>query len=102
MTLPKISETLWYVATFDDQCVALLSFSAAALNGFCQTVIIQCTSTVSDQKVKPTNEIKTVIPLLDGIDIQGKEFTAGALLTQRKYQQGLSRSVSRLTRVIWT
>jgi hypothetical protein len=57
---------------------------------------------VSDQEVKPTNEIKTVIPLLDGIDIQGKEFTAGALLTQRKYQQGLSRSVSRLTRVIWT
>ena len=29
--LPKISETLWYVATFDDQWVALLSFSAAAL-----------------------------------------------------------------------
>lgn len=29
--LPKISETLWYVATFDDQWIALLSFSAAAL-----------------------------------------------------------------------
>jgi len=29
--LPKISETLWYVATFCDQWVALLSFSAAAL-----------------------------------------------------------------------
>jgi hypothetical protein len=29
--LPKISETLWYVATFDDQWMALLSFSAAAL-----------------------------------------------------------------------
>jgi len=29
--LPKISETLWYVATFGDQWVALLSFSAAAL-----------------------------------------------------------------------
>jgi len=29
--LPKISETLWYVATFADQWVALLSFSAAAL-----------------------------------------------------------------------
>ena len=29
--LPKISETLWYVATFDDQWVALLAFSAAAL-----------------------------------------------------------------------
>jgi hypothetical protein len=29
--LPKISETIWYVATFDDQWVALLSFSAAAL-----------------------------------------------------------------------
>ena len=29
--LPKISETLWYVAIFGDQWVALLSFSAAAL-----------------------------------------------------------------------
>ena len=29
--LPKISETLWYVATFDNQWVALISFSAAAL-----------------------------------------------------------------------
>ena len=29
--LRKISETLWYVATFADQWVALLSFSAAAL-----------------------------------------------------------------------
>jgi hypothetical protein len=29
--LPKISETIWYVATFADQWVALLSFSAAAL-----------------------------------------------------------------------
>ncbi len=29
--LPKISETLWYVATFVDQWIALLSFSAAAL-----------------------------------------------------------------------
>ncbi len=29
--LPKISETLWYVASFADQWVALVSFSAAAL-----------------------------------------------------------------------
>ncbi|MFC1837032.1 Druantia anti-phage system protein DruA [Thermodesulfobacteriota bacterium] len=29
--LPKISETLWYLATFDDRWVALMSFSAAAL-----------------------------------------------------------------------
>jgi hypothetical protein len=29
--LPKISETLWYVATLADQWLALLSFSAAAL-----------------------------------------------------------------------
>lgn len=29
--LPKISETLWYVATFHEQWVALLTFSAAAL-----------------------------------------------------------------------
>ena len=30
-SLPKISETLWYVATWRDQWLALLSFSAAAL-----------------------------------------------------------------------
>ena len=29
--LPKISETLWYVACWHDQWVALLSFSASAL-----------------------------------------------------------------------
>ena len=29
--VPKISETLWYVATLGDQWIALLSFSAAAL-----------------------------------------------------------------------
>jgi hypothetical protein len=29
--LPKISETLWYIATFSDHWVALLSFSACAL-----------------------------------------------------------------------
>jgi hypothetical protein len=29
--LPKISETLWYVATLGDQWIALMSFSAAAL-----------------------------------------------------------------------
>lgn len=29
--LPKISETLWYVATSEDQWLALISFSAAAL-----------------------------------------------------------------------
>ncbi len=39
---------------------------------------------VSDQQVKRTNEIKTAIPLLDAIDIKGKEITADALLTQRK------------------
>jgi hypothetical protein len=30
-SLPKISETLWYVACWHDQWVALLSFSASAL-----------------------------------------------------------------------
>lgn len=30
-SLPKISETIWYVATFRDQWVAIFSFSAAAL-----------------------------------------------------------------------
>ena len=33
---------------------------------------------------KQTNEIKTVIPLLDAIDIHGKTITADALLTQRE------------------
>ena len=34
--------------------------------------------------MKRTNEIKTAIPLLDAIDIQGKDITADALLNQRK------------------
>jgi len=38
---------------------------------------------ISDQEVKRTNEIKTTIPLLDAIDIKGKNITADALLTQR-------------------
>jgi hypothetical protein len=37
-----------------------------------------------DEKVKRTNEIKMAIPLLDAIDIQDKDLTADALLTQRK------------------
>ena len=39
---------------------------------------------IDDDNVKRTNEIKTAVPLLDAIDIQGKEITADALLTQRK------------------
>ena len=39
---------------------------------------------VDDENVKRTNEIKTAIPLLDAIDIQGKDITADALLTQCK------------------
>ena len=42
-------------------------------------------------KVKRTNEIKTAIPLLDAIDIQEKEITADALLTQRKIADYLVR-----------
>jgi predicted transposase YbfD/YdcC len=38
---------------------------------------------VEDEEVKRTNEIKTAIPLLDAIDIKGKDVTADALLTQR-------------------
>lgn len=34
-------------------------------------------------QLKQTNEIKTAIPLLDALDIQGKDITADALLTQR-------------------
>jgi predicted transposase YbfD/YdcC len=39
---------------------------------------------IDDQTVKRTNEIKTAIPLLEALDIQGKDITADALLTQRK------------------
>jgi len=38
---------------------------------------------VEDERVKGTNEIKTAVPLLDAIDIKGKDITADALLTQR-------------------
>ncbi len=38
---------------------------------------------------KQTNEIKTAIPLLEVIDIQGKTLTADALLTQRELAQYL-------------
>jgi predicted transposase YbfD/YdcC len=36
------------------------------------------------EQTKQTNEIGTFIPLLDSIDIQGRDLTADALLTQRK------------------
>jgi len=37
-----------------------------------------------DEQVKRTNEIKMAIPMLEKVNIQGKEITADALLTQRK------------------
>ena len=37
------------------------------------------------EEVKRTNEIKMAIPRLDAIDIQGKEVSADALLTQRRF-----------------
>ena len=37
----------------------------------------------ANEEEKQTNEIKTAIPLLEAIDIQGKTITADALLTQR-------------------
>ncbi len=43
----------------------------------------------NSEEVKRTNEIKTVIPLLDAINIKGKDITADALLTQRKIAQYL-------------
>ena len=36
------------------------------------------------EEVKRTNEIKTAIPLLEAIDMEGKDLTADALLTQRE------------------
>lgn len=41
------------------------------------------------EEEKQTNEIKTAIPLLDAINIQGKTITADALLTQRELAQYL-------------
>lgn len=38
----------------------------------------------NSDELKRTNEIKTAIPLLDAINIEGKDITADALLTQRK------------------
>jgi predicted transposase YbfD/YdcC len=43
------------------------------------------------EELKRTNEIKTAIPLLDAIDIEGKEITADALLTQKKIADYLVR-----------
>ena len=40
-------------------------------------------------ELKRTNEIKMAIPLLNTIDIEGKDITADALLTQRKIAQYL-------------
>jgi predicted transposase YbfD/YdcC len=44
-----------------------------------------------DEQGKRTNEIRMAIPLLDAIDIQGKDITADALLTQRKLADYLCR-----------
>ncbi len=38
-----------------------------------------------DEQLKQTNEIKVAAPLLEAIDIRGKEITADALLTQRQF-----------------
>ncbi len=38
-----------------------------------------------NEEAKRTNEIKTAIPLLDSLDIQGKIITADALLTRRGF-----------------
>ncbi len=45
--------------------------------------------TNDDEQIKRTNEITMAIPLLDTIDIQGKNVTADALLTQRKLAEYL-------------
>ena len=41
------------------------------------------------EEVKRTNEIKMAIPLLEAIDIEGKDVSADALLTQRKLAEYL-------------
>ncbi len=42
-----------------------------------------------DEPAKQTNEIKMAIPLLDAINIQNKDITADALLTQREFARYL-------------
>lgn len=42
-----------------------------------------------NEELKRTNEIKMAIPLLETIDIEGKDVTADALLTQRKIAEYL-------------
>jgi predicted transposase YbfD/YdcC len=42
-----------------------------------------------NEELKRTNEIKMAIPLLNTIDIEGKEVTGDALLTQRKIAEDL-------------
>lgn len=42
-----------------------------------------------NEEAKRTNEIKMAIPLLESVDIEGKDVTADALLTQRKLAQYL-------------
>ena len=44
-----------------------------------------------DEELKRTNEIGMAIPLLDAINLQGKDITADALLTQRKLADYLCR-----------
>lgn len=44
-----------------------------------------------DEELKRTNEIGMAIPLLDAIDLKGKDITADALLTQRKLADYLCR-----------
>ncbi|HHH76368.1 MAG TPA: ISAs1 family transposase [Phycisphaerae bacterium] len=41
------------------------------------------------EELKRTNEIKTAIPLLEPIDIEGKDISADALLTQREFAKYL-------------
>ena len=45
----------------------------------------------ADEELKRTNEIGMAIPLLDAIDLKGKDITADALLTQRKLANYLCR-----------
>lgn len=40
-------------------------------------------------EAKRTNEIKMAIPLLEAVDLQGKDITADALLTQRRFARYL-------------
>jgi hypothetical protein len=67
--------------------IHFLSFAPAAAGALCLPHPQKKVGTLpieNSEEVKRTNEIKMAIPMLDAIDISGKDVSADALLTQRE------------------